>query len=485
MSKQLFIGIDVGSSGVRVEVYDEEGNLIAVGRSSISKQDINEWIEVLRKAMPHVVKECINCEKHVSIDSTSGTFIAIDKRGEVLYGPVMYYEKKADVFEEVKNMPEIQELAKRGITTDATSPYLKILYMKRALKDIYINVHKFVPAATWLLHKLCYSRGEEWSNVRTDYTNALKFGLDITTMPPSWFKPLFEALEIDLDKLPGLAPSGEFICRAKSELAEEIGLKNASVYQGLTDGNAAALAGGALDRGDVNIYTGSTTVPKAAVDKIITHPALYYHIHPLYGYLAGSATGFTGAYISWFAEKILGLTIEEALRYAEVVEAGTEYLFFPYGDRGPFYDSLLMPALANIAMYDQPREIVIGRIFRSLVLGVTLLENIYLKLFENVFGVKIAEVNLTGGGSKSKFWNRLRASVYEKRVVIHGDLVGVGTIIPVLYRSGLYTRITEIKQRFLKPVDFIEPDKELASVYKPFKERFESRWMKLRELYRD
>jgi xylulokinase len=484
LGRQLLIGIDVGSSGVRVELYDEEGNLIAVGRSSIARQDVKEWIEALRKAMPHIVKECMDCEKHVSIDSTSGTFIAIDKHGEALYGPVMYYEKKIEVFEGVKNLPEIQELAKRGITTDAASPYIKILYMKRTLKELYNNVYKFVPAATWLLYKLCYSKGEEWSDVKTDYTNALKFGLDITTTPPTWFKPLFDALEIDLDKLPGLAPSGEFICKAKSELAEELGLKNASVYQGMTDGNAAALAGGALDKGDVNIYTGSTTVPKVSVDKIVIHPALYYHIHPLNGYLAGSATGFTGAYLSWFAEKVLGLTIEEALRYAEVVEAGTEYLFFPYGDRGPFYDSALTPALVNIVMYEQPREVVIGRVLRSIVLGIALLENSYLRLFEKAFNMRIMDVNLTGGGSRSRFWNRLRASIYEKRVVIHGDLVGVGTVIPVVYRSGLYTRITEIKQRFLRPVDLIEPDRELVNIYKQFKEDFENKWMKLRELYK-
>jgi sugar (pentulose or hexulose) kinase len=98
--------------------------------------------------------------------------------------------------------------------------------------------------------------------------------------------------------------------------------------------------------------------------------------------------------------------------------------------------------------------------------------------------MRIMDVNLTGGGSRSRFWNRLRASIYEKRVVIHGDLVGVGTVIPVVYRSGLYTRITEIKQRFLRPVDLIEPDRELVNIYKQFKEDFENKWMKLRELYK-
>ena len=484
MAKQFFIGIDVGSSGVRVEVYDVEGNLISAGKASITKQDVVEWIKAIENATPSVVKNCVDCEKHVSIDSTSGTFIAIDKYGNVLYGPVMYYEKRSDVFEEIKSVDAVNELVKHGVSVDASSPFVKILYIKKHFGKLYEGIYKFVPAATWLLYKLCYDEGEQWEDIKTDYTNALKFGLDILSTPPKWFELLFNSIGIELEKLPGLASSGEFICKAKSRMAQNIGLYNAFVYQGMTDGNAAALAGGALGKGDVNIYTGSTTVPKISVDKIVMHPAIYYHIHPLDGYLAGSATGFTGAYLSWFAEKVFGFSVEEAFRYIEVVEAGTEYVFFPYGDRGPFYDPKLAPAFINVAMYDQPRDIVVGRILRSIVLGITMLENMYLNLFQNLFNVRISEVNLTGGAAKSKLWNRIRASVYGRRVIVHGDLIGVGTIIPVLYRSKIYTNIGEIKQRFLKPVEFIDPDKELTKIYEKFKEKFEEMWMRLREVYK-
>lgn len=55
-----------------------------------------------------------------------------------------------------------------------------------------------------------------------------------------------------------------------------MGLKGTRLYQGLTDGNAA-IAGDAVDIGDVSIYTGSTAVPKAVVSEVVEHPALYYH----------------------------------------------------------------------------------------------------------------------------------------------------------------------------------------------------------------
>lgn len=59
---QLFIGIDLGSSSVKVEVYDINGNLLAMGRESILNQNVEEWLRAIRNAMPSLVKECITCE---------------------------------------------------------------------------------------------------------------------------------------------------------------------------------------------------------------------------------------------------------------------------------------------------------------------------------------------------------------------------------------------------------------------------------------
>ncbi|MEM2373708.1 MAG: FGGY-family carbohydrate kinase [Thermoproteota archaeon] len=482
--KQIFIGIDLGSSGIRVEVYDIEGNLIAIGKEPISNQTGEEWLRALEASVPNIVKECINCEKHVSVTSTSGTLIGVSKYGEIVYGPLMYYERADEWYEKIKNYNSIKMLNEKGVKIDRTSPPVKILKLKNERRDIYDNVRWFISPTTYLLYKLYYDEGKIWEDVCMDYTNALKFGIDITSSPPRWFYSLYDELGIDMDKLPKLAPVGEAIGVAKSRFAEKIGLKNARLYQGLTDGNAAAIAGGAVDTGDINIYIGTTTVPKIAIDKIVTHPALYYHIHPIKGYLAGSATGFTGAFLSWFSEKVLGIPLDKASEYVEKVKAGSEYMFFPYGDRGPTYNPLLEPAIIGIKISDEPKEILLGRFIRSIMLGITLLENYFIELFRELFSINIGYVNLTGGGTKSKMWNKIRASIYGKRIIVHGDLVGTGIIIPLLIRNRFYSSIDEVKKVFLKPVDVVEPDESMIEIYRPYKEVFIKKWQKLQDLYR-
>lgn len=482
-SSILLIGIDVGSSGVRVEVYNSDGLLLSIGRESIATQDADEWLRAIEAAMPSIVRECRDCEKYVSVDSTSGTYLPIDMYGNTLTKPVMYYEKLPETYNKVKFLPSIEALSRKGVTVDPASPLVKFYHMKLYNPSLYSRARWIVPAATWILYKLCLKENEVWSDIETDYTNALKFGLDISSDSPQWFTEAFQELGLDITKMPKPVACGKFICEASSKYAERLGLLRAKVFHGMTDGNASALAGGALKIGDVNIYSGTTTVPKIVTNKLIPHPAIYYHIHPIKGYLAGAATGFTGAFLTWFTEKIFGISMEEAFRYMENVRAGTEYLFLPPGDRSPFYNPLMNAALINLKIIDESRTTLIGRILRSIILGIALMENSYIELFKNLFNVEINYIRLTGGGTRSKLWNLIRASVYGRRIEVYGDLVGLGTLIPVITQSKLYSSIEEIEKRFLKPLDIIEPDESLANTYKNLKNAFMHIWKDLQTLY--
>jgi len=483
LSSILLIGIDVGSSGVRVEIYDINGFPIATGRESIARQDVYEWLRAIEAAMPSIVKECKTCEKYVSVDSTSGTYIPVDEYGEPLTNPVMYYEKRPDIYNKIKIFPSIEMLARKGVTVDPASPIVKLYHMKLYNPGLYNRTRWIVPAATWILYRLCRKENEIWSDIETDYTNALKFGLDISSDKPKWFEEMFHELGLDIDKMPRPVPCGEYICEAMSRYAERIGLSKAKIFHGMTDGNASALAGGALKIGDVNIYSGSTTVPKIVTDKFITHQSIYYHIHPIKGYLAGAATGFTGAFLSWFIEKVLGINIEEAFRYIENVEPGTEFLFLPPGDRSPFYDPLMNAAIINLKVVDEPRSTVIGRFLRGIILGITLMENSYIELFRDLFNIDTDCIRLTGGGTKTRLWNIIRASIYGKKVEVYGDLVGLGTLIPLMLKAKLYPTIEKIEERFLRPIDVIEPDENLSNRYKGVKEIFMDLWKDLQKLY--
>ena len=196
-----------------------------------------------------------------------------------------------------------------------------------------------------------------------------------------------------------------------------------------------------------------------------------------------AATGSTGGFLAWLCEKVLGLGIGEALSLAEKVGPGSEHVFFPPGDRSPFYNPSMAPALLGLWPRGESREEVVGRVVRSVLLGIALLERSYIDLFEELFKVRIGEVRISGGGTRSRFWNSLRAAVYGRRVRVFGERVAVGTLIPAAIKAGVCRSVDDAEKRFLKVVDTLEPDPRLSEVYRGLAQRFMDAWRRLGEVY--
>lgn len=481
--KTLLIGIDLGTSSVKTEIYDDEGNLLKQGHATIEKQDHRSWIKAISSAIPQEYLSSLYYDKIISADSTSGTILLVDKYGNPVYPPIMYYEKSPEHYERIKDLDSVKELKNKGVNISSTSPIVKILKIKNEMPQIYEKTRWILPPATWLLYKLVIPEGEEWRDLEIDYTNALKFGADITLSKPEWFKPLFEETGIELNKFPKITRCGKFIGEASSKFAGKLGLYKSKVYQGMTDGNAAALASGALEPGELTIYSGSTTVTKFVANELKTHPAIYYHKHPLKGYLASAATGLTGGILSWFSEKIFNIETNEALEKAKMIDPGTEFLFFPPGDRSPFYNPKMSAVLAGIKPINKDRDTIIGLVTRSIVLGIIFVENSLIKIFEELFGKTIKEVNLSGGGGKDRYWNTIRASIYGKPVYIYGEYIAIGALIPAILESGLYKDVKIVKKKFLRIIDKVNPDPRLANYYKALSEKYLDKWEILRQFY--
>lgn len=392
------VGLDLGTSGVRFECYDTEGRVLASGRSKVGEETVKEWTISLKAAIPKRKRLPSSEEIVLSAQGTSGTALLLDEYGNDLFRPLMYYEKDVEQFRKIEKLKSLGNLSRKGISISVTSPLPKLLGIRKKYPQMFQKVRWILPATTWLLYRLVYPEGEKWEDLSTDWTNALKFGADVTHEKPSWFTPLFHDAEIAMDLLPRIVPCGEELGNARSRLAEELGLKNARVFQGMTDGNSTALAVGCTREGDFGFSSGSATAIKYVCNRMKPHRAIYYHKHPFKGFLAGAAP-VTSATLKWFAEKIMGIGVEKAFELAESADFRKEYLYFPQGDREPFDDPELGASFIKIWPEDASKERARGRMFRSMVLGLTFFEYYYITLLEKLFNKEINEAKITGGGT--------------------------------------------------------------------------------------
>ena len=183
MRKINLIGIDLGTSGVRTTVYDQNGGVVDSGQVDLEKQSQEEWENSLKGATPEIPKGDNIC----SIDSTSGTVIAVDSKGEMVFPPQMYHESAPKQAARVKDFDSATEIEEKGVSISATSPLPKIMRLKEKNPNKFEKVSWILNPTTWLLYRLCNEEGAPWKNLETDWTNALKFGADITKEEPDWY----------------------------------------------------------------------------------------------------------------------------------------------------------------------------------------------------------------------------------------------------------------------------------------------------------
>lgn len=484
MTDTYLVGIDLGTSGAHITAYDTDGDIVLSNDADVESQTIEEWERALHDAALYLPSGRIIC----SADGTSGTALLVDEYGEPVFDPQMYHEAALAQADTIADFDAVEELEARGSTISATSPLPKILRLRERHPDRFADVEWILSPTTWLLYRLRVPDNELWTDVETDWTNALKFGADITLDEPEWYEPLFDAVDLSLDLLPAIRAPGTRIGTAEGALADDLGLGDAELYQGMTDGNASTMAAGCLEPGDYGITCGSTSVVKYVSEEIRPHEALYFHRHPIEGYLPGAAFE-TGVILRWISETLLDVDERRGLELARAVESGDEYDVYLQGNRSPFFD----PEMGNSMLGLWPdqelsREEAVGRLVRGLATGVALSEYVYLPLIRDHFPTGIERIHLVGGGTPNSddpfsWWNELRASIWDRPVIQMEPRTTVGSVIPAALTAGVYNDVEDASESLLRSKGVIEPDEQLTAAYEDRRDVQFDRWAEVHDVY--
>jgi sugar (pentulose or hexulose) kinase len=111
----------------------------------------------------------------------------------------------------------------------------------------------------------------------------------------------------------------------------------------------------------------------------------------------------------------------------------------------------------------------------------TLMESLYIKIFEELFG-PISEVKIISKSTKWPFWNKLRASIYEKPISIVRETPNIGALMPALLHLKLYKSPQDL-EKLIRYQEKVDPDPKLVDLYKDKKQRYYGQWKKLKKVY--
>ncbi len=382
LNNYLVLGIDLGTSGVRIAIVNANKKILFTSSKTYSKglEIPEDWINSLKtliQAIPKGLKEkLVSC----SVDGTSGTLLACNRDGEPFGKALPYFLS----FSEYKY--EIEKLFTKECAGSSISGSVgRALRLIALYGNEIILRHQADWISGWLINNWEY--GEEGNNIR--------MGWDISNS--SWPEN-FQNLKW-LKCLPKIIPSGQRMGNLCSKKANELNLpKNLQVIAGTTDSNAGVLATFPNKNDGITIL-GSTIVIKKFVDKPFEGKGISNH-KLLGNWICGGASNTGAAILLDF----FNLEYIEELSKQINPNKSSGLNLLPLSSRGerfPIDDPNLKPKL-------EPRPVSDSLYLHALFEGLAKIEaRGWQKL--NELGADLPRQIITiGGGSKNITWKKIR-----------------------------------------------------------------------------
>jgi sugar (pentulose or hexulose) kinase len=390
-----YIGIDVGTSGIRACAIDQDGVLLAlcavelpapmVDGEAIS-QDPMIWWRGLEQVLGQLLRQIDGqAVQAIAIDGTSGTLLVTDGDGVPLAPARMYNDSACRTQAQHIGALAPEDSAARG----ASSGLARLLYLIEQQPEAAHALHQ----ADWLAGRLC-NRFDV-----SDENNALKTGYDpVQRRWPGWL----EQLPLDPALLPGVLPPGSVIGPISADCARQFGLNTQTrIVTGTTDSIAAFIATGASRPGEAVTSLGSTLVVK-----IISEQPVYSAQYGIYSHrlgdhwLAGGASNSGGAVLKkYFSNDELKM-LTAGLKPDQ--PTGLDY--YPLtrpGERFPLSDPQLQPRL-------EPRPADDVEFFQGILEGIARIEQQAYERLHELGAPCPVSVMTAGGGSMNNAWTRIR-----------------------------------------------------------------------------
>lgn len=467
---EFFIGIDVGTQGVRVVCIDATGKIKTSAETSFEKtaehfekgwhqQQPSEWwngvVVCLRKILPD-----IRCDKifAISVSSTSGTICFLDESYNPLMPAIMYNDRRSEKEAEILNQALKNLTEKMGYKFNSSYGLAKILWVKENMPEILDKTIKIVHATDFIIGKLsgnfCIS----------DYTNVLKTGYDI--IDGKWPDEIEKTLGIPVELLPEVVPSGAVVGVVSVVCSEETSLPaGIPVVAGMTDGCASQISTGAVVPGEWNSTLGTTLVIKGVTQKILKDPLgrIYNHRHPDGWWLPGGASNTGGECIIRRFEKSKWEHIENR---AEKITP-TDKLCWPLvgkGERFPFVN----PNAEGFEPHGCDEE----TLYICYLEGVGYIEKLAYQTLEGL-GAKTKDViRIAGGATKSILWNKIRASILGKTLILpQNTQAAAGAAILAASRT-YFENLNCACENMVKITQYYEPEKKWMPFYEEQYQKF-------------
>lgn len=486
----LYIGIDLGTSSVKVLLVNQKGDVLKTESESYplsfphpgwSEQEPKHWWEGTVKAMKRLLAGVdATLVKGIGAGGQMHGLVVLDKDDNVIRPAILWNDgrtqKEVEYLNQVIGKERVSACTANIAFAGFTAP--KLLWMQSQEPENFKRIYKVMLPKDYINYLLT---GQH----TCDYSDASGMLL-LDVKNKTWSDEMLAICNVRKDVMPRLVESYEAIGTLKSEVAQLFGLCDSVVVAGGAGDNAAAAVGtGVVGEGGCNISLGTsgTVFVSSKSFKLDPNNALHAFAHADGGYHLMGCMLSAASCNKWFYEDILRTQDYAGLWNAiDPKKLGQNQVFFlPYlmGERSPINDTNARGTFLGLSM-DTSREDMALAVMEGVAFALRDSLEVVWKL-----GIPVKRSFLCGGGARSKLWRKILANVLgiplDEPKTEEGP--GMGGAMLAMVASGAYKNVEDAATVLCKTVGTEYPDETLTKYYEERYQVFRTIYPTLRSLF--
>ncbi len=479
----LTIGIDLGTSAVKLLLMDEKGKILNVvsreyplifPQPGWSEQDPDAWI---RETMTGIAQLTEGFDKTQIVGIGAGGqmhgLVVLDEEDKVIRPAILWNDgrtyKEVDYLNQQIGKDKLSDYTANIAFAGFTAP--KLLWMRNQEPENFARIRKIMLPKDYVNYRL--------SGVHcTDYSDASGMLL-LDVKNKCWSKEMLDICGVSETQMPKLFESYEPVGQILPEVAAKLGLPDTVlVAAGAGDNAAAAVGTGTVGDGSCNISLGTSGTIFISSEKfgVDENNALHSFVHADGQYHLMGVVLSAASCNKWWMEEILktGDFVAEQKEINPEKLGRNHVYFLPYlmGERSPINDTNARGTFIGMTMDNTRADLT-----QAVLEGVAFAIRDSLEVARAI-GIDIKKSTICGGGAKSPLWRTIFANVcnIEIESIAAEEGPGCGGAMLAMVACGVYPSVEEIAESFVKVVRVEKPDPELSA-------RYEDRYQRFREIY--
>ena len=480
---KTFIGIDLGTSSVKLLLVDEAGAILKTVSKDYplsfphpgwSEQEPKDWWD----ACVSGVRELLDGADASSVAGIGAGgqmhgLVALDEEDRVIRPAILWNDGRTDketawLNEEI-GKERLSALTANIAFAGFTAP--KLLWMRENEPDNFARIRRVMLPKDYINYRLTGVHSCDYS----DASGMLL--LDVANR--KWSDEMLDICGVRKEQMPRLFESYEVVGTVRPEIAAELGIpETVRVVAGAGDNAAAAVGTGVVGEGGCNISLGTSGTIFISSETFGVDPnnALHAFAHADGGYHLMGCMLSAASCNKWFCGDVLKTSDYAAEQQAvDEKKLGCGRVFFlPYlmGERSPINDTDARSCFIGMTMDSTRADLI-----QAVLEGVSFAIRDSFEVAKSL-GIRIDHSMLCGGGAKSPLWRTILANILNIRLDIPKteEGPGYGAAMLAMVGCGVFESVKACADALIRVTASVAPDPELAA-------RYEERYQKFRLLY--